>query len=516
MKKETIAFLIQGINHYNETLKIAKRLEQNFDILLLLNFHPETLGITQNIPYKHFVLSPNFDLTTSNEIKQKLVHSTTLYNNLFAIMYRTFNICRSVIRWGSFIARMPIIIFNATNAYVQKHFSLLSTILKDSFRAIFSSLYLYQNKSRRIRNLTDSKQFSLLVLNEGNAELYSEIFIKACHQKNIPVVILPYTICSPSEPAQFYYNSFFHSSSFIANVFFKKWVYEYNNKKLIRLPLLNIISQTLLRIAPPEPWVQESSTADVLVAESTRIQNHYLQHNIPSNQIQCLGNVNLDIIYDALHHRKNLKTELLKELGYCSSNKPIITFAVFPDLTNLKEGMLEFKSYREILAFIVSALKKIGNFNSIICLHPSMDKSNFAFLESDSIKISSRLTPELLVISDIYIASISSTIKWAISLGIPVINYDVYKLRYNDYISAEGVLTVESKAAFKKALKKLTQDLKYYEDIKEKQISVSNEWGIIDGSFTPQLIHLINNLIRSYKEECYKSSSPTPKETPVL
>ena len=59
-------------------------------------------------------------------------------------------------------------------------------------------------------------------------------------------------------------------------------------------------------------------------------------------------------------------------------------------------------------------------------------------------RIAARKTSELVPLCDLYVASVSSTIRWAIACGKPVVNYDVYRYRYTDFISLDGVLIIDS------------------------------------------------------------------------
>ena len=64
-------------------------------------------------------------------------------------------------------------------------------------------------------------------------------------------------------------------------------------------------------------------------------------------------------------------------------------------------------------------------------------------------------TAELVPLCDVFVASISSTIRWAIACGKPVVNYDVYRYRYTDFIGVEGVLTCEEQDEFVSVLRRL-------------------------------------------------------------
>ena len=356
----------------------------------------------------------------------------------------------------------------------------------------------YRHTQNSIKNFILANKIDILVLAEANVEYLTEGYIQQFKKAHKSTVIIPYTFCSPTEPASYYYNN--------SNFFYKwyhnrlidnKWVYEIHKRKLIRMPLINIIAIDMLGLTPPKPWIQESSTADALLTESEMMKQHYLKHSIALKQIQCIGDISHDLIYQAYKNRKQLKTKLCKEL-FLYPKKDIVVFAVFPNFMHIQASKTQFRSYEQALEFICTELNNLNAFNVVVCLHPSLKKENFAFLDRLNVKISTRPTTELIAVTDLYVASISATIKWAIAMGIPVINYDVYKFRYGDYNAVPGVLNIETKSELSTIIKKLNKNPAYLKKLATAQKRVKNDWGIIDGKFHLRIQRLFKKLIKHY------------------
>jgi hypothetical protein len=81
--------------------------------------------------------------------------------------------------------------------------------------------------------------------------------------------------------------------------------------------------------------------------------------------------------------------------------------------------------------------------NVLIRPHPRILLERFAVFEDSCIKLTWQPTAELIPLCDLYVASISATIRWAVACGIPTVNYDTFRYRYADYDSAAGVIGVE-------------------------------------------------------------------------
>ncbi|HAU1853946.1 TPA: hypothetical protein JBJ57_14525, partial [Legionella pneumophila] len=101
---------------------------------------------------------------------------------------------------------------------------------------------------------------------------------------------------------------------------------------------------------------------------------------------------------------------------------------------------------------------------------------------------------EIIPLSAIYVSVCSATIRMAISCGIPVINYDLYRYEYDDYVDLKGVITVYNRAEFSSILEKLAKEPGFYAQIKEAQLRDSEKWGQLDGMAGRNLLNEINLL----------------------
>ena len=76
-------------------------------------------------------------------------------------------------------------------------------------------------------------------------------------------------------------------------------------------------------------------------------------------------------------------------------------------------------------------------YNIIVRPHPGhMDLEDC--LEGTACKKITRDTALLIPLCDIYIAFASATIRWAITAGKPVLNYDIFQYNYEDYNAASS------------------------------------------------------------------------------
>ena len=120
------------------------------------------------------------------------------------------------------------------------------------------------------------------------------------------------------------------------------------------------------------------------------------------------------------------------------------------------------------------------------------------YIEQWGVKIARDNTAALIPLCDVYVASISATIQWAIACGKPVLNYDVYRYHYNDYLGVDGVIAVEDREQFLAALRQLTGDPAYYREIAARQAGFAERWGKLDGRAGERLLQLFERLGAQY------------------
>jgi hypothetical protein len=110
-----------------------------------------------------------------------------------------------------------------------------------------------------------------------------------------------------------------------------------------------------------------------------------------------------------------------------------------------------------------------------------------------------RPTENLIPLADLYVASISATIRWALALGTPVVNYDCYRLDFEDYDTAAGIRVVRSLQQFKALLTGLVSDPKLLEEMKHDAERDRHRWGAIDGAFCDRFSGILSELLPGWR-----------------
>lgn len=336
----------------------------------------------------------------------------------------------------------------------------------------------------------------LLVVCEENVGYATHIQIRICHAQQIPTVIIPYTIANATEAAEYLYNSprcHVHGSlinRFIARKF-PHWVYEHRGRKLLRLPAVTIIAMEESGYGSSRPWVLNSGETAVIAVESEHMLEYYRSENLYEDRLIVTGALYDDVLAESFQRSRELREQLVAELDL-RADLPILLCALPPSQFPRD---CEFANYESLLSFWMESLSQIEGWNVIIRPHPRVTDEQINKLKRFGVKISGWNTASLVPLCDLYVASVSATIRWAIACGKPVVNYDVYQMNYSDYKNVGGVLTVFSKDTFRDTINRLTSDSAYYKEISALQVQEMSKWGCLDGKSSERMLKLFDDLI---------------------
>lgn len=335
----------------------------------------------------------------------------------------------------------------------------------------------------------------LLALFEDHAEYATGIWVSTADRMSIPSVILPYTIADQLEPAEAYLlndnywpgNGVYNQ---LAELAFPHWLYQHRGRQLLRRPGVRLMAAEALGVAPPTPWILNSSRATAIAVESQAMHEHYIAHEIPESQLVMTGSVTDDLLYRALEQKDELRHRLGLEPG-----KPVLLCSLPPNQLSVPRPLCQFSDFRSIVDFWLNELKRVAGWEIVVKLHPSMLPDDIDYVQTFDVRISDLETTSLIPLCDLYNTSVSSTIRWALGCGKPVLNYDVFRYCYREFAAEPAVLTVSDKDAFSKALRHLTQDEEGLRDLTGKATEAASRWGMNDGRSMERILALFDGLV---------------------
>jgi hypothetical protein len=354
-------------------------------------------------------------------------------------------------------------------------------------------LWMRRHKTviRTSRHVLSAERAKLLIAAEDNVSYTTAQWIRAAHDLGIKSLIVPYTVANATEPAEAYwdlpgYQVSSLSSRLVAR-HYPQWIYEHRGRRLQRLPPPQAVATELLGIAPSQPWLMNSGFADAVAVESRRMLDYYRESGLPTTRLVPTGTVADDVLAASVREGETIKNDLLRDVGRSVDDR-LILLALMPD--QHQSDRTEFGSYAEMTEWIVTTLAAMPRCAVLLRPHPREAARDFRRLEKAGGVVTTRDTASLIGAADLYVASASATIRWAIAARRPVINYDVYRYGYTEYRDAPSVDTVTTRDEFKSAVARWHRG-----EISAASVSTSPEhWGRLDGASGARLLSLIDHL----------------------
>ncbi len=342
-----------------------------------------------------------------------------------------------------------------------------------------------------------------IVLPEDVVGLVTPLVVRAGHQHNLPSVIIPYTIANQSEAFQSLRGNGSYQLSRFANAIvgtlFPRWVMRRDGVALVRLPAPHIVGQELTRTAPPDPWMMNSGYADVIAVENEAMRDYYSAAGIPADKMRVVGAVYDDTLASYINAKEAEIAKLRAALGI-ETARPILVIGGCPDQST-SCPRFDFTDMRAFCDRLAAGVREVAaDYEVVVRPHPNYPEMG-SMLANHGFLVSMIDTARLVALSDAYIAFGSATIRWAISCGVPTINYDVFGYDYDDFKTVAGVANVSSIDAFEAALIELRRHGDEYLNWKQRSETDAQRWGTLDGCSVERIVALI-------EEFCAARSGP--------
>jgi hypothetical protein len=378
------------------------------------------------------------------------------------------------------------------------------------------ALALAGYRRARARRLVKSISPDVIVLFEDNIGNFTRFIGAAAASLNIPYVVLPVTIPNPREAASFFRSSKAYAVSgpaarLIAR-WWPQWTYDFDGHPMLRLPAPDITAMRCLGVDSARPWVLNSGQASAICVESTANQTIYERLGLDQCQLVRIGNLADDTLFEVNEHRRERRWALAAELGL-DPDRMLVVVAFPPNQFGApSKRAFEYASFTDLMAGWLQALAPLTScVNVVLRAHPRLNPHELEPFAAAGCRVFTGPTEEIVPLADLFVASISATIRWALALGIPVINYDCYRYRYDDYRGAEGMVLVEDQRSFASVLREICLDAGAHRALHEKQSSDRSNWGCIDGQFSARFLALLRSVRRGSDGPLSIMTSPLPR-----
>jgi len=386
------------------------------------------------------------------------------------------------------------ILDNSTDELIALPRSRFSSILLISQqRCALYHMCILRHQTKETSNLLRNIDPCAVIICEDHVEGVSAPLIHSARLLKIPIFVMPYTLCTAEEAAQYYFENRRHRVGVILKFLMpsslRKWLYNYKGRDLLRIPLAPLMARELLRLSPGQPWIPNSGCSNAMLIESIALKKYWERAGLDPQKLSVTGSPIHDRMAMVLDAHRERKEQLLAKYNLPHGRRLVLCalpFSAFPNRVN----HCEFATYEGLIEFIFDTFGAMKHWNIIIRLHPRLDKHAFDVSRYSNIRIADEPTYELLPLCDLFVASGSATIRWALTCNKPVINYDIYQYGYSDFSSEPSVTLVQSKGAFQDALnmRELNSESLHH--------APETNWGVLDGKACARIAGVIRTVCR--------------------
>lgn len=327
----------------------------------------------------------------------------------------------------------------------------------------------------------------VIIFAEDNTERDSHAWIEAAKRRDILSVILSYGTISKAEPITAYQDSPAHAVHdplyTLMKTHFPIWVEEGDGFAITRLPVLDGLARERSHLSGFDPWLVNSGHPDAIMLESENVKKRYIELGFKPESLHAIGHPMQDRIGRGFAQRKSLRRALLAQYG-CDENTRIVLVAMPP---HQPDRPSPFETYEALWRCYGNMAARVENSLVLVSPHPNIPPEDIAAMRAGGFTVEERSSAELLPLADMYVACVSSTIKWALAAGLPIIDFDCYGYDYPDYKPLKQVASCLSIEEFESAIADWNDParLDKIQAIAEEE---APDWGKMDGEALTRLI----------------------------
>lgn len=338
---------------------------------------------------------------------------------------------------------------------------LLRRVLRRLHPRLALELQRREHRQRLARQLEQARvvlaqsQARVLVVGNGRLPNQELPFIKAAHELGLPVVVPP--VAMPGYRGSL--GRLRQKPEFLAagqprlarRLPAQVTPSQYLAGDIFFYPPAMTLALDDLDLLPPNPWVLGGGLADLILADGPHFAREYAKEGVPAARIKVVGHPHHDQVHAGWLNRVDLKAGVLAEYGL-DPERPLAIMAL-PQLG--EHGQVPWERHWREMRFLAQALRDQGG-NALISLHPRMDPDQYQFLESEfRLPIARQRLAAILPAADLFLATFSTTVLWAVLCRIPCLVVDFYDFGYDVYDFITGVEKVSQREEFSPRLAEL-------------------------------------------------------------
>ena len=298
------------------------------------------------------------------------------------------------------------------------------------------------------------------------------------------------------------------------------WLHQYRGRFYIRLSPMEALASNRLGLTPLQPWTPNSGRG-IVFAPSQQGYDYALSAGIPKDQLQLTGALWSDKLIALGATREQRRNELIRDIlvfeTYARnvarsktiqrSSKPVkvdaedqqktlLIFSWPPNQSPRRpNGFLTFDEMNKALAEMLIALAMSAPVKIAISLHPTLLNTPLgAELKAAGLYIIDKPLIDVIDCSNVFCATVSSTLMWSLQAGIPSVNFDIYSYGYSEFVKA-GMREAKTISNLRNELLLMIEDTAKRESVISDIIEKRDYWTSLDGGAAEKIVGSIRKLL---------------------
>jgi hypothetical protein len=353
---------------------------------------------------------------------------------------------------------------------------------------------------RKAEKLLKEKDIAAIIIITDRVIGWETIFVKVANRHKIPSLIVPFSLYSPKGDVNNRiikedFEKDFIARSYqrvIAKKLFPQMLYSYQNQEIFFSPFYAALPGLLFGILPKNPWTLGGGHAARMAVENNFYRSKLVEQGTYESKMVVTGKPSTDQIYEIIH--KGDMDLICNEMGIPSGKKVLL--CAVPQL--MEHELVSWERHWWEVIFLLDTFSRLRDVSVVLSLHPRSYPPEYqAVAERYGAVIAKRRIHELLPLCDVFLATFSTTVMFAVGIGKPTVVVDFYDLNYDVYDQAPGVVVVRRRDLLLPTLERLFYDKRYYTDMTALQKEHATDWVVLDGKCTERVVQEIYKLIES-------------------
>jgi len=244
---------------------------------------------------------------------------------------------------------------------------------------------------------------------------------------------------------------------------------------------------------PQNPWYVGGSRPELVCAAGADQRAYFLQAGLSEDRIVLTGLPSLDELAESGKTAEVLRRALIAK--YDLTGERALVVCAVPQYA--EHGYLDWESHKKLTLELFETLAGSGA-NVLLSLHPKSQRSSYEEQAAAcGLPILDERLAEILAAADLLVGTFSSTVGWAVGLGIPAFVAATIHSDYQLYRDMPGVVVVEDHAALAGVLSRFVRDQDFRTGLSAAAKQGANRVGRLDGRASERVASAIDQIVGS-------------------